>query len=874
MGRILFDIRRKNRTFKSLVYFCLAFIIALFTNNSMFPMNSYAASSPKTDVYGQKQISALGKPLRLAIPDFEILAGESRFDILQRALPELVAIGLIENPMVKYVDRGRFWANVTKKIKVDEFQNNIALIFKEEFLDELKIDLILRGNFFEYDGKIKIEATLENRRNKKSIKISAGVVDVTDIYSGISQLSKELDAEIRTIARVVKGKNIAILCFTDRSLTPSDRHQELGKNITISLISFLDVEEKVSVLPWSATKRYCGEDELFDHKILAEAGADALIKGNFIIEKDNIELRPVLFISDTGDLIELMPVKGNLAKYSHFENNLIEDVKILLEAIVGDDGSWIIEPLLYADDPEQYVKRGKKYLDPQEENIYLAALMFSRAIQLDRNHHQARYYLGTVRERQGRYEEAMKEFKETIKIKENYAEAHKGLGKIYLELDQPRLGLEEFRKAAKINPDLVDIHFNIAKTYYLLGDYEKTIQEAEAALKHDLNNTQIYVLLARANLSIGSVAQAIETYIKAIKIEPDNPDLRMSLRNLYMEQGRLSARSENFAGALNYFNEVKAIQPSKDAYYWIMNALINLKRFEEQLKIIDEAKNDGMIDTVLLVNKGFALQNLDRDHDAIDAYNQAIELDKTYASSYFLKGRVYMKLGEYDNAVENLSKFLDLEPKDIFGYNERGNAYRFLGKHEKALSDFDYAIKLDPKYSITYSNRGSLYEDFGKHESANNDFNKAIEFAGSNDLFYYLNIAFEYAKFGKYDMAMDNLNMANMLKPSDLFISLRRSELYIIQNNFTKALDDINNLSALVEASDNEAEKIIYAYFECVTKKLLNMDTSSCESELDMLLKKNVSIDWSFELIEAWLGGANISAETKRYISDKTNRIK
>lgn len=871
---VLFIYVCKNRFFfralgRSIIMYL--FVTLLF---SLYPFaNCYAGVDLNSNQQQQPLTPFTNNQLRLAIPDFKMVAGENRYLVLERALPELVAVGLIENSMVKYVDRPSFWENAIKRMQISEIQKNTDLIYKEEFLDALKIDLILRGNFFEYSGKIRFEASLQNRKNGKTVNISSGVVDVRTVYTGISQLAMELDAEIRTMIRATMGKKVAILCFTDHSEIPSDQYQTLGRNLAISLISSLDLEEKASVLPWSVTKNYCEVDNAFDQALLDIAEADAFLEGSYIIDENDITILPILHIKDTADIIDLISVKGHLNKYLQVENNLVDDVSNILEAIIDQDGTWNIKPLLFSDDPEQYLKNGKKHLN-QDGNIYLAALMFSRAIKINRSNSQAHFYLGYVRQIQGRYQEAINEFKEAIKINENYAEAYRRLGKVYLEQDNSRLALQEFNKAAKIDPALTDIHFDLAKVHYLLGDYEATLQEAQEALKRDLNNTEIYGLLARAHLSLGSVDKAIESYITAKKIDPDNPTIRSSLLNLYIEQGRLFFRSQKYTEALKFFEKAKALQPSETTYGWLMLVLNNMERYDESLKIFDEANKNKMVDPYLYNSKGFVLETLKRYDAAIDAYNQAIELDKDYASSYYNKGVTYSEMGKHGNAIDNLSKFINLQPKNIHGYNERGNVYRKLGEYDKALNDFNNAIRLDPQFGAAYHNRGALYTDWGEYDAAINDFNKAIEFGTPDIAASYDGLALVYTKIGKYDIALAYLTKSIDTDPTDPLSLLSRVELYILMNNFNEALNDIATSSTLLTNSEEPYYEVISYYLECVSKKLLHLDTSHCETEINRLVKEDITIPWSFEEIESWAKSARISEDEKRYVLNLVETLK
>lgn len=48
--------------------------------------------------------------------------------------------------------------------------------------------------------------------------------------------------------------------------------------------------------------------------------------------------------------------------------------------------------------------------------------------------------------------------------------------------------------------------------------------------------------------------------------------------------------------------------------------------------------------------------------EALDAYANAISLDKNFADAWFYKGRLHHKLSQYDEAICCAEKALDLKP--------------------------------------------------------------------------------------------------------------------------------------------------------------------------------------------------------------------
>jgi len=96
------------------------------------------------------------------------------------------------------------------------------------------------------------------------------------------------------------------------------------------------------------------------------------------------------------------------------------------------------------------------------------------------------------------------------------------------------------------------------------------------------------------------------------------------------------------------------------------------------------------------------------------------------------------------------------------------------------------------------------------------------------------------------------------------------SELYIITGNHKSALEAIKKvLSLSLEIKD----RALCIYLECIAKKMLYMDISDCEKELNEILKREFKLTtWSFAEIESWL--EDISNDQKAFIIEKTELLK
>ncbi len=235
-------------------------------------------------------------------------------------------------------------------------------------------------------------------------------------------------------------------------------------------------------------------------------------------------------------------------------------------------------------------------------------------------------------------------------------------------------------------------------------------------------------------------------------------------------------------------------------------------------------------------NRALAYDNLEQYERAIDDYNKAIELDPRYAAAYNNRGVSYGKHKKYKKAIEDFNKTIALDREYAPAYCNRGNAYGHLKEYKMAIKDYDEAIKLDPKYAIAYNNRGFLYNNLKQYERAIDDYNKAIELDPS------------------YAIAYENL-----------------SETNIITGDYKGALKSVAKALSLSLKIKDEA---MLLYFNCIAKKLLNMNTSECETTFNEIIKKEFTISWNFDTFESWLKEAKIQKETHTFIKDMTDSLK
>ena len=127
------------------------------------------------------------------------------------------------------------------------------------------------------------------------------------------------------------------------------------------------------------------------------------------------------------------------------------------------------------------------------------------------------------------------------------------------------------------------------------------------------------------------------------------------------------------------------------------------------------------------LSKGVALHYKNEYEEAIEKYDEAIELNPFFVEAYNSRGLAKEKLGRYQEAIADYNKVIELNPNHAIAYSNRGDGKYYLEQHQEAIADYDKAIELDPDDAIAYNNRGIAKSNLGQHQEARSDFNKAIE---------------------------------------------------------------------------------------------------------------------------------------------------
>lgn len=241
----------------------------------------------------------------------------------------------------------------------------------------------------------------------------------------------------------------------------------------------------------------------------------------------------------------------------------------------------------------------------QSGELGLAVETAQRALAADRHLPQAYYVLGSVRRRQQKYSEAIRDLRQSLKLHPKYADALEELGASYFDTG-------DFARAASAYSRLVRIEPGRPGVRTRLGAVYDSLQRSEAAEQQ---------------------------YLLAIQL---NPRDAVALNNL----GHINYRRADLKRAISYFEQSCAISPHDAVgYFNLAEAFAADKQHEQAVANYQRAVTYNLKFARAYNNLGYAHEQLQHFEEAQKNYRRALELEPANADYQRNVQTIERKLG-------------------------------------------------------------------------------------------------------------------------------------------------------------------------------------------------------------------------------------
>ena len=191
---------------------------------------------------------------------------------------------------------------------------------------------------------------------------------------------------------------------------------------------------------------------------------------------------------------------------------------------------------------------------------------------------------------------------------------------------------------------------------------------------------------------------------------------------------------------------------------------------------------------------GSALADQAKPAEAIQQYEQALQLKPDYPEALNNFGIALARQGKLAEAIQHYERVLQLRPGSAGTLNNLGAALAGQGKWAEAIQRFQQALQLNPDDAEVHNNLGKALAAQGKWAEATQHYERALQ-VKPDDVDAHYNLGRALAAQGKLAEAMQHYERALQLKPdypealNTLGIALaRQGELAEAVQHFQRAL--------------------------------------------------------------------------------------
>lgn len=195
--------------------------------------------------------------------------------------------------------------------------------------------------------------------------------------------------------------------------------------------------------------------------------------------------------------------------------------------------------------------------------------------------------------------------------------------------------------------------------------------------------------------------------------------------------GNQSIKTRDFEAAVQQFAQaVEQSDGNAEALNGIIRAYTLSKEFKQAQKYVERAIEKYPNNAEFVLRWGIVLNLKGSANSAIDKFEQGLQMnpdDNIKLQLLMNKATAEMNTGRFSEAVEDYNQAVELSPRSTVVYNCRGLANYRVENYSAAVNDFTSAIDLDPEPGLPYYNRALAWLKQGDRQKACPDFQKACQ---------------------------------------------------------------------------------------------------------------------------------------------------
>jgi tetratricopeptide (TPR) repeat protein len=311
---------------------------------------------------------------------------------------------------------------------------------------------------------------------------------------------------------------------------------------------------------------------------------------------------------------------------------------------------------------------------------------------------------------QGRYEEALIEFKSVLQIDPNHAKAHFDLAHAYFRVNKPREGFWELRETVRLDPANHEAKLEFSQLAILAGEKEEALLQSSSVVEADPSNVHAYLVRGQALDSLDRRDDALASYEEALAVAPED---ETAMRVV----AKARSQREKYQESEELYTKLVELYPSYENYL-AMGRMLRKQgpgRVDDHEAVLKKALElaEGEDRTEAYTYLASFYYRLDRKDETFALLENGVATEEDNLDLIYLLARLHRGEGNKAQADELLEKSAEARPDDpdvhlvLSSYRARN------GDYEGALAAAEKALELDPDHKTAKLRKAEVLLELG-----------------------------------------------------------------------------------------------------------------------------------------------------------------
>ncbi len=353
-------------------------------------------------------------------------------------------------------------------------------------------------------------------------------------------------------------------------------------------------------------------------------------------------------------------------------------------------------------------------------DYYDASRMWKQIVEFHPHNARAQSNLGASLTREGRFDEAIKQYGIALKLAPDAAEVYNNLGSAYSRQGMTDESIVYYRKAVELDPKYVAAHCNLGAGLATKGLHAEAVEHYKKALELNPSYAEAYSNMSSALVEMQKYDEAIDCLKKALSIDPNLLEALNNMGTALCKKGLLDE------GAAAYRRAIQVSPTCAEARTNLANTLVKMGRTEEAAQEYREAMRLAPEYPEPRNNLGNTLMNVGRIDEAIVLYGDAIKAKPSFAPAHNNLATALERKGQLEESIKEYLKAVEINPDYAEAHNNLGGVFAQLNRPADAAKHFREAVRANPSYVDAQSNIGNALAQMQKYDDAIVEFKKAL----------------------------------------------------------------------------------------------------------------------------------------------------